>query len=92
MLQPEPDASGQSRKTTVQETAKTACICDFFREGRTHPERFDLTRRKSLVQIQHHPLRFSCKLQYFMGVKRGSGGVSGPVCCNPSEIKETETA
>jgi hypothetical protein len=49
MLQPEPDASGQSRKTTAQETAKTAHLCGIFRQGSTYPERFDLTYKEEVA-------------------------------------------
>ena len=38
VLQPEQDACGQSRKTTAQETLKTAYISGVSREGSTQPE------------------------------------------------------
>ena len=49
VLQPEPDASGQSRKTTAQETAKTARICGICRQGSTYPESFDLTYKEGVA-------------------------------------------
>src|SRR5215207_325514 len=68
MLQPEPDASGQSRKTTVQETAKTACICDFFRQGRTHLERFDLTYKEGVAGSNPaSPTTFFLQIAVFCG-------------------------
>jgi len=68
MLQPEPDASGQSRKTTVQETAKTACICDFFRQGRTHPDRFDLTYKEEVAGSNPAlPTTFFLQITVFYG-------------------------
>jgi hypothetical protein len=44
-------ATGAGRIRTEQENdgarnGKTACICDFFRQGRTHPESFDLTYKE----------------------------------------------
>src|SRR5829696_6775461 len=49
MLQPEPDASGQSRKTPAQETAKTAYICGIFRQGSTHQESLDITYKEGVA-------------------------------------------
>src|SRR5215217_8446482 len=49
MLQPEPDASGQSRKTTARERLKTACICQISRQGSTHPESLDLTYKERVA-------------------------------------------
>ena len=49
VLQPESDAPGQSRKTTAQETAKTAHLCGIFRQGSTYPERFDLTYKEGVA-------------------------------------------
>jgi hypothetical protein len=57
MLQPKPDTPGQSRKTTGQETLKTAYISAIFRQGGTCPESPDLTYKEaSLVRIQYRPL------------------------------------
>jgi hypothetical protein len=43
VLQPELDASGQGRKTTAQETPKTAYISGIPRQGSTYPESSKLT-------------------------------------------------
>src|SRR5215208_5566955 len=76
MLQPELDASGQSRKATVQESAKTAYICRISRQGSTHLESFDITYKEgSLVQIQHRPL--INYLQIAVRRRRLGGGALG---------------
>ena len=49
MLQPELDASGQSRKTTARERLKTACICQISRQGSTYPESIDLTYKEGVA-------------------------------------------
>ena len=49
VLQPEPDTPGQCRKTTAQETAKTAYICQISRQDSTHPESFDLTYKEGVA-------------------------------------------
>jgi hypothetical protein len=49
VLQPEPDASEQSRKAMVQETAKIACLCGIFRQGRTQPESVDRTYKEGVA-------------------------------------------
>jgi hypothetical protein len=49
MLQPEPDASGQSRKTTAQETAETAYLSEISRQVSTHPESVDLTYKEGVA-------------------------------------------
>src|SRR5215208_2958998 len=46
----------------------------------------ELTRRGSLVQIQHRPLRFLCKQRYFVCENRGPGSAYRPFCCNLSEV------
>ena len=49
MLQPEPDALGQSSKVTAQETSKTAHLCGVIRQGSTHPESIDLTYKEGVA-------------------------------------------
>jgi hypothetical protein len=49
VLQPEQDASGQSRKTTARERLKTAYICEISRQGSTHPENLDLTYKEGVA-------------------------------------------
>jgi hypothetical protein len=52
VLQPEPDAIGQSRKATAQETPKTAHLCGFSRQDSTYPESFGLTLLTAL-DLEH---------------------------------------
>ncbi len=49
MLQPEQDASGQSRKTTAQKTAETAYLCGVSRQSSTYPESVDLTYKEEVA-------------------------------------------
>ena len=49
MLQPEQDASGQSRKTTGQETAETAYICEISQQGSTYQESINLTYKEGVA-------------------------------------------
>src|SRR5215204_1535895 len=44
-----------------------------------------LTRRGSLVQIQHRPLINYLQKRYFALTERGPGSASRPFCCNRSE-------
>jgi hypothetical protein len=49
VLQPEPDAPGQSRKAMAQKTTKTAYLCAFSQQGSTYPERFDITYKEGVA-------------------------------------------
>src|SRR5215210_4676780 len=49
MLQPDPDTPGQSRKTTAQETLKTAYISEISRQGSTYPESLDLPYKEEVA-------------------------------------------
>ena len=49
VLQPEPDVSGQSRKTVGQETPRTAYTCGKSRQSSTYPESFDRTYKEGVA-------------------------------------------
>jgi hypothetical protein len=49
MLQPELDISGQSRKATAQETAKTAYISEMSRENNPYRVSVDLTYKEGVA-------------------------------------------
>jgi hypothetical protein len=49
VLQPKSDTPGQSRKTTAQETPKTAYISGIFRQNRTYLKSFDRTYKEEVA-------------------------------------------
>jgi hypothetical protein len=88
VLQPEPDAPGQSRKTQALETARTAYLCGISRQGSTHPESSDLTYKEGVAGSNPASptsikLDFAGKTQVAFAVSALQGAVaSAPVLGN----------
>ena len=83
VLQPEQDASGQSRKTTAREMLKTAYMSEISRQGSTYPESFDLTYKEGVAgstpasptrRIRFSPRSRQLRRVWWLVLSEGVGG------------------